>query len=117
MTPLCVIAGDVIVGDSETDLRSPIPDPDSIALARPKSSTFTVPSVRGTPPDVGRLQVAANDALLVRRFQGPGDLPGNRECLVERGIAPPGNALRQILAPSTSSITSAVTSGVSFSRP
>ena len=48
MTPACVIAGVVIVGDRDalTDPGSPIPGPDSSALARPKSSSFTVPSGR-----------------------------------------------------------------------
>ena len=46
ITPICVIAGVVIVGESE--LTTPRPDaaaPSSI-LASPKSSTFTVPSSR-----------------------------------------------------------------------
>ena len=44
--PACVIAGVVIVGDlraRSTDDRAPC---GSIAFARPKSSTFTVPSAR-----------------------------------------------------------------------
>ena len=52
----------------------------SSALARPKSSTFTVPffhlHVRG-------LQVAVDDAVIVRRFQRFGDLAGNGEGLFE----------------------------------
>ena len=43
MVPACVIAGVVIVGDCETFGALPT---GSIALARPKSSTFTVPSGR-----------------------------------------------------------------------
>ena len=44
MIPACVIAGVVIVGDIETpDAAAPA---GSIAFARPKSNTFTVPSAR-----------------------------------------------------------------------
>ena len=42
--PACVIAGVVIVGD--IDALGNAPDAGSIALAKPKSSTFTVPSSR-----------------------------------------------------------------------
>ena len=46
-TPV-IIAGDVMVGEmvSAPLDREPIPDPDAIALASPKSSTLTVPSGR-----------------------------------------------------------------------
>ena len=37
--------------------------------------------------DVGRLQVAVDDAELVRRFEALGDLPGEREPLGERQAA------------------------------
>jgi hypothetical protein len=44
-TPIAVIAGDVIVGESErSDVRTVLDDSDS--LANPKSSTLTVPSGR-----------------------------------------------------------------------
>ena len=46
-------------------------------FARPKSSTFTVPSERDR--DVGGLQIAMDDASVVRRFERFGDLPGNRQ--------------------------------------
>ena len=42
--PACVIAGEVMVGETETPGDEPAAG--SIAFARPKSSTFTVPSVR-----------------------------------------------------------------------
>ncbi len=42
------------------------------ALARPKSSTLTLPS--GVTLTFGRLEVAVDDALLVRRFERLGDL-------------------------------------------
>ena len=55
-----------------------------------------------------------DDALLVRRFEGVGDLLRDRQRLIERdGSA--RDALRQVL-PSTSSITSARTP-VDFSSP
>ena len=37
----------------------------------------------GPQLDVGGLQVPVNDTLLVRGFEGFGDLPGNRKCFVE----------------------------------
>ena len=43
--PICVIAGDVIVGEFDRAAALDAPA-GSIALARPKSSTFTVPSAR-----------------------------------------------------------------------
>ena len=63
----------VIVGDSATSPRAP--GAASSALASPKSSTFTMPS--GRELDVGRLQVAVDDALLVRGLERLGDLPGD----------------------------------------
>ena len=47
----------------------------SMALARPKSSTLTVPS--GRIFDVGWLQITVHDAAVVRDFEGVGDLRGN----------------------------------------
>ena len=38
----------------------------------------------GPDLDVGRLEIAMNDALLVRGFERLGDLPRDRERLVER---------------------------------
>jgi hypothetical protein len=47
--------------------------------------------------DVRRLQIAMNDPLLVRGFEGQRDLPRDRQSFVERhGSAP--DALRQIVA-------------------
>ena len=57
----------------------------SIAFARPKSSTFTVPS--GRDLDVRGLQIAVDDALLVRRFQRLRDLLRDRQRFVERDRA------------------------------
>ena len=55
--------------------------------------------------DVGRLQIAMDDALLVRRFERFGDLLRDRQRLVERD-RPARDAVRQS-SPSTSSMTSA----------
>ena len=85
----------------------------SIAFARPKSSTLTVPS--GAHLDVRRLQIAMDDALLVRRFERLGDLPRDRQRFVERHRAL--RAMRSAsVGPSTSSITSARVPSAS-SRP
>ena len=68
------------------------PAPGSIAFASPKSSTFTVPS--GRDLDVRGLQVAVDDALLVRGFERLGDLPRDRQRLVERDRAAARSAAR-----------------------
>ena len=64
----------------------------SIAFARPKSSTFTVPSPAHL--DVRGLEIAMDDALLVRGFERLGDLFRDRQRLVERNRAP-RDAVRQ----------------------
>ena len=64
---------------------------DSI-FAMPKSSTLTVPS--GRMRDVGGLQIAVDDALLVRRFERPAKLNGDRHGFVDRKGAA-GDAVRQ----------------------
>ena len=46
--------------------------------------------------DVRRLQIAMDDTLLVRGFERLGDLPGNRQRLVQRDRAM-HDSLRQIL--------------------
>ena len=40
------------------------------------------------PPDVGRFQVAVDDAFLVRRFESLGDLKEERQCLIDRNRTP-----------------------------
>jgi hypothetical protein len=82
--PSCVIAGVVIVGDNECAALAMSPDAEgpSIAFARPKSSTFTVPSSRTF--DVGGLQIAMNDGLLMRGLEGFGDLSCNRQRFVDQ---------------------------------
>ena len=58
--------------------------------------------------DVGRLQIAMDDALLVRRFERGGDLPRDRQRFVDWDAGP--CAMRSAsVGPSTSSITSAFT--------
>jgi hypothetical protein len=79
MIPICVIAGVVIVGD--IDWLDDITPAGSVALARPKSSTLTVPSVRNL--DVRGLQVPVDDPQLVSGFQGLGYLLRDRQCLVD----------------------------------
>ena len=91
--PACVIAGVVIVGDIAGTRADPAVG--SIALARPKSSTFTVPSVADL--DVRGLEIAMDDALLVRRFERLGDLLARSAAPRRRGW-PARDPLRQILA-------------------
>ena len=91
-TPV-IIAGLVIVGDAVT--LADAADAGSSALARPKSSTFTVPS--DSQLDVRGLQIAMDDPLLVRGFERVGDLLRDRQRLIERNRAA-RNALRQVVA-------------------
>ena len=65
----------------------------SAALARPKSSTFT--DARRRDLDVGRLEVAMDDPCGVRGLESVGDLPRDRERLVQRKTDP----LRLAVAP------------------
>ena len=51
----------------------------------------------GADLDIGRLQVAMNDAGLVRGFECLGDLLRDRQRFVQRDCAPP-EALREVLA-------------------
>ena len=90
--PACVIAGVVIVGDC---VILPATATGSIALASPKSSTFT--RAVGADLDIRGFQIAMDDPLLVRRFERLGDLLGDGQRLVE-GNRASRNALRQILA-------------------
>ena len=65
-------------------------------FAKPKSSTFTVPS--GLILMFAGFQIAMHDALFVRRFEGVGDLRRDAEGFFERH-RPLGDS------PSTNSIT------------
>jgi hypothetical protein len=71
----------------------------SNALARPKSSTFTVPSVRTLM--LGWFEIPVDDPLLVRRFERFGDLLRDRQGFVGRDGSL-RDAIRQ-RRPSTSS--------------
>ena len=79
--PARVGRGDVIVGEwprSASAARAG--SIGSIALARPKSRTLT--AAVGRDLDVGRLQVAMDDAPFVRGLERLGDLAGDRGDLV-----------------------------------
>jgi len=81
MMPICVIAGVVIVGDWDRSLARALAESGASALARPKSSTFTVPS--GSQLDIRGLEIAVDDPLLVGRFERLRDLPRDRQRLVD----------------------------------
>ena len=87
------MAGEVSVG--ECVLLGEEPAGGSMAFARPKSSTFTVPSVR-TLMFAG-FEIAMDDSLLVRRFQRLRDLLRDGQRLIERN-RPASDPLRQIVA-------------------
>jgi hypothetical protein len=55
------------------------------SFARPKSSTFTTPS---GDLDVRGLQIAVDDAVLVRGFERLGDLSRDRQGVLRRVSAP-----------------------------
>ena len=93
ITPRAVIAGDVIVGEFIT----------SAVDALAGSSAFPEPEVQhlhhavGADFDVGRLQIAVHDALLMRCFERLCDLLGDGQRLVQR-YRSAGDALREIVA-------------------
>ena len=92
MIPAFVACIDIVGEFIAVALDAPV---GSIALARPKSKTFTVPS--GADFDVRGLQIAMDDPLLVRRFERLGDLFRDRQRFVERdGTA--HDSLGEILA-------------------
>ena len=64
-------------------------------LGKPKVQHFH--RAVGADFDIRGFQIAVNDPLLVRRFEGVGDLLGDGQRLVE-GNRASRNALRQILA-------------------
>lgn len=98
--PACVIAGVVIVGESDTPVAPA--QAGSNALARPKSSTF--PSLRANL-HIGRFQVAVNYALRVRGFEASAICFAiGSASSIEMGLC----AMRSAsVGPSTSSITRA----------
>ena len=92
--PACVIAGDVIVGEFDGVRRR---------ARRVRVDRFRQTEVEhlhravGADLDIRGLQIAVDDALLVRRFERLGDLLRDRQRLVERNRAT-RDALRQIVA-------------------
>ena len=68
----------MIVGDAVASTRATT---GSSAFARPKSNTFTVPS--GRTLTFAGLQVAVDDALLVCRFEGVGNLLRHRQRFID----------------------------------
>jgi hypothetical protein len=77
MTPARVIAGLENVA-----ALAAASDGEPSALASPKSRTLTTPSEENL--DVGRFQIAVDDAAVVRRLEGFGHLTGDREHILER---------------------------------
>ncbi len=75
MKPACVIAGVVIVGDNE---RLLLPHRRSFDRLRQSEVEHLHRAVR-RELDVGRFQVAVNDAGVVRRFERLADLPRHRQ--------------------------------------
>ena len=112
MTPAsCAVhassVGDWVRSDRPRSTHSP-----PSVLASPKSSTLTVPS--GRDLDVRGLQIAMDDAPLMRRLERIRNLPRDGQRLLERDRAA---AMRSAsVGPSTSSMTSAWTPPES-SRP
>ena len=90
MTPSCVSAGLVIVGESR-HVRASRP---STAQRLGQSEVQHLHGAVGAELDVGGLQVAMHDALLVRGLERVGDLPGDRQGFVD-GQRPAGNAVRE----------------------
>jgi hypothetical protein len=78
--PACVMAGLVIVGDNYGFVYTGAAD--SIAFARPKSSTLTMPS--GRTLMLAGLEITVHDAVFMRRFERFADLLGDEESLAER---------------------------------
>ena len=73
-----------------------IPDPCWSALARPKSSTFTV--AIGAQLDVGGLEIAMHDPALVRGIERVGDLGGDGRARRRSGMRAAGESFGKILA-------------------
>ena len=94
--PACVIAGVVIVGDCDTTLAC-------ADCARRRLHRLRQPEVEhlhravAAHLDVRGLQIAMDDALLVRRFERLGNLLRDRERLIERDRTS-SDALREIVS-------------------
>ena len=83
ITPVCVIAGVVIVGDC--DRACPAKRAARSGLHRLREAEVQhLHRAVGSHLDVRGLQIAVDDPLLVRRFERLGDLPRDRQRFVER---------------------------------
>ena len=91
--PICVNAGLVIVGDAVTS--PPVTARGSKRLR--EAEVEHLHRAVGSHLDIRGLQIAVNDALLVRRFEGFRDLLRDRQRLVDRDGAA-RQALRKIFA-------------------
>ena len=80
--PACVIAGVVIVGDCESPSAA-----EALAAWLERLRQTEVQHLHhavGAHFDVGGLEIAMDDALLVRGFEGFGDLLRDRKRLIDR---------------------------------
>ena len=93
-TPV-IIAGDVIVGEFASDAGAAAAAGRLQGLRQPEVQHLDSAVVAHL--DVRRLEIAMDDALLVRRLERLGDLVGDWQRLVERNRAT-RDALRQIVA-------------------
>ena len=88
MIPAAVIAGVVIVGDCVIVATPPTaPRPDRLRQLR-KAEVEDFDRAIVANLDVRRLQIAMDDALLVRRFERVGDLPGDLQGFGESDWSP-----------------------------
>ena len=94
--PACVIAGDVMVGDCVSPPEPEAWSPSRIERLRQPEVEHLHRAV-GSDFDVCRLEIAMDDALLVRGFERVRDLLRDRQRLVERDRAP-RDPLREIVA-------------------
>ena len=85
MTPaLVIVAGDSSVGDAVTSGRAATTLPSVRAQRLGQAEVEHLDGAVRTHLDVGGLQVAVNDALLVSGFERLSDLARDRQRLVER---------------------------------
>ena len=92
MTPACVIAGEVIVGDID---RLAAIGPECLQRLREPEVEHFHSAIR-RDLDVGRFEIAVNDALFVRGLERLGDLLRDRQRFVNRDRAT-RDPLRQVL--------------------
>ena len=96
--PICVIAGDVIVGEFARSLAAALDAPAGSDRLR-QTEVEHLHGAVGADLDVGGLQIAMDDALLVRGFERLGDLAGDGQGVGKIGDRDPRAMMRgQILA-------------------